>query len=761
MELDNIITICIPLIIGIMTIAYPILGEKKNKIGEKYNAVYLLNIFESFGPQKKIKFLKLSYFEFSLLVTIASFIFLILQLPPFSFFKDSSFYFLLEHSADLLTLILSSITFCLFIVWTYNIMYYTGKTTEILTKLFSKFNVLKSKNVKQELTTYYLKSINSIALYAIKKGEVHLQESLLQFYYNLFKKERKNKNPVEFTNDLYWFIFNVINESLTVKNQRLNALEHRAISGKWIFGEGSEEPQISEITYQWLWRYIVLISDNKRMLTQFWASSHQVCYFQMKIPNPKYSLSNNAIEIINEYEINEAKKRKEKFLEMFIALGGLELHKKNYAILNYMFTYTQSQPAHYVLLPERMEEVFEWFSHFLNDYETLNTSVQYIYWFPEFDNIGNSHNVKNEICKYIALLFIRQFTLQERYTFDDYINYTITETKISKLHYLQQHIDYFEKLVLENLQNNKLMKCLHFDINHNLIKKTISNIKENIEDKISELKLNTELSTIKIENFKNSTKEIIGNALKKFEIISNNNPIPIHDIDLDISTKIEGTTSLFSKSAFIDDEIDHLNYDTILAEELVLTRIDYFLPKSFRIASTKKYIIGSDLLIQAINKLIPDKANKVIIGFGIDNQNERILKKSGFNEIFILLPCSDRSLNNTFFILNKDDLPRFKFKIPTKALQAKFEGIFQDFKFERLIDSVNLYVSILDYNKPLFNDVKKYYNIPNSDDLQILVYILFECIIEWKNTRSIIQLALISPFIDRGISNTITDIKRI
>ncbi|MHC5310910.1 hypothetical protein ACYSNM_12770 [Myroides sp. LJL116] len=72
-------------------------------------------------------------------------------------------------------------------------MYYTRTTTEILKGLFAKYNFSKAKEGHNEFNNYFVKSINSIALYAIKEGTVHLQESLLEEYFKLFREQSKAK----------------------------------------------------------------------------------------------------------------------------------------------------------------------------------------------------------------------------------------------------------------------------------------------------------------------------------------------------------------------------------------------------------------------------------------------------------------------------------------------------------------------------------------------------------------------------------------
>lgn len=768
MDIINIETICVPIIVGIMSIAYPILGDKKNKIGEKYKANFLLNVFESFGPQKRALNNKFSYFEIWLLLTIISFIFLIISLPPLSIFRSCPiFYLLLGYSAKFITLVLTVGTVYQFVRWNNNIMIYTGKVTGILSKVLYKYENIADTDT--QLKNYCLNTINSFTIYAIKNGEEHLQKTLLNFYYKEFRNVRlntergkeKEKEEVVFPTELYFLIYNVIDSSLTLNKQYLSAIENRAVSGKWLFGEMGETVNLSEQTYMWLWRYVILMRNNNKMLSSLWTTSNQVLGYQMKMPTPTYAYNivNSESIVENKDDISRISIQRKRFKEFFIGLGGLMLSQKNYFFIKYMFTFSQSTPPSYYLLPNSINEIFEWYDFILNDFENIEQAIEHRYWFPEYDNLGNSHQVKDEMCKYLALVFIRQFTLVRRYIYTDLLAFDFQETNISKLNFLLSNLYDFEKLILKNLENKELLEFLDFDVEKDDVLDKIKDIKAVISNKIESLRVNTELSSEKIKEFKSTSKKMIESVFNQYKLVSNqNNPI---SIDISRTSSIVGTRSLFSKSAFVDNDIPVLNFDSVLASGLI-NNVKTYIPNAFSIASTQDYVLVPDKVVKAIDLIIPDVNNKIIIGVNLDWICLDLLNKSKYLDIFYQIPSTSRMLSNSLFVLDRKDLPYISFEdiLPSIEEELSDSSIsIEQLELDKLSDELKLFASVVDINKSDRKKLKEFYQISDSEELNVLVTILFKCVIKWNEQRSIVRIDIVSQFNEKGIPNDISDIQ--
>ena len=114
-------------------------------------------------------------------------------------------------------------------------------------------------------------------IYDFEKQDEHLQETLLNFYSKVFSKIRRNSEkskPLVYPIDLYLLVERLCITVADLKNRKLIALEDRAVTGKWLIGQGSEEIKISERTYEHLWVNIKVICEQSRFIKKFWSNSN-------------------------------------------------------------------------------------------------------------------------------------------------------------------------------------------------------------------------------------------------------------------------------------------------------------------------------------------------------------------------------------------------------------------------------------------------------------------------------------------------------
>ncbi len=300
-------------------------------------------------------------------------------------------------------------------------------------------------------------------------------------------------------------------ESTVVQNRKLRAIEHRAVSGIWLLGEDFEEIIISEETYSWLWRNIYTICDYPRLVKMFWANSSQYYDFRLQPIHQDYDFE--AREIINKAEVGRREKERKRFIEFHYALGGLVYYRKNYDLLKYFFEYSQSQPPKYVLLPESMTEIFYWFEHFRNEFKNIGTPIDLKYYFPELDNLGNRRQVNYWICSYLTILFIRQYSLNQYYTYQNFTDLPNLPNDIRELGNWLDSISFFEKCLNDVIGNQELIKALGYTElvlqKKETFKQFIEDLKEQITNKIGEQKRNAELSQEMITHFYESSSPIL------------------------------------------------------------------------------------------------------------------------------------------------------------------------------------------------------------------------------------------------------------
>lgn len=744
MSLENIAEICIAIDTAILGIAYPIIIDKISNIGDKYSSDYLSNVFNTEFPQNEIKLgsKKVSTFQFMLYLNILILVFLVFRLEPL-FGWDN---WIINNSADILVLLSTSCLTTIFFIWLNKVLLFNGKATTILKHIINKY----SKTDKDsEVNLYCLKAINDFTYYTIEKQDEHLQETLLNFYHELFtaiRKEHDKTQDLVYPIDLYTMIYRLNRDLSNKQNPKLLAIEHRAVSGIWLLGDDFEQIKISEATYAQLWLNIYNIYTNPRLIKLFWANSFQYFTYKLEEIDPTYDTD---CQITNTKEREEREKERDRFLEFHYALGGLLLYGKQYNTLKYILTYSQSMPASYPLLPQTMTEVFRWFQIFYDDLRS-NPPMDVKYYFPELDNLGIRRQVNNWICKYIVILFIRQFSLNKSYTYQDFTSLPRFSDKIYELLQLKELLPTFEHYFLEITYNSELLEQLGYRelIKKESVYKFIEGLTNTIDLEINKLKKNTPLSKDKIKIFNDTTNEIVSNAFKEYDKIFINEEDK--EIDNEIKTAISGSQILFEKSAFVDNDIPHLNYDSVFAGHLAREVIKRYIPNSFIMARTRSYLLNSNNIVKGIERSMNsiNIDDIIIIAINIDIPIDNLLKEN-FETYYCKLH-STSNIRNVLFVLKKNYLPYISYKRPNS----------EDIKKEHLQlinENINLYTSIIDLSLPENKSLKDEWEI-SDDETKVQVTIAFHAIIHWKKEREIIQFNISSQYKEQGVENEVNDI---
>lgn len=800
-KIDNIVEICIALDIAILGIAYPIIVDKISTIGDKYGSLYISNVFESTWPQRKVgkrKF-RISLFRLIVYFTLSTFFFQVFQFKPWFKLEDwlaylnnpnnfmlrgvnfrplvlifdfspyfgwKHWFWILENSADLLVFTASGMLIVSFFIWMNKVALVNGKSTSLLTELTYIYSRLKDDS---NLKLYYLKSINELTYYAVEKQEEHLQQTMLRFYYEVFAKiqRRYDKDkPLEYPIDLYEFIYKLNELFVNVKNTKLPGIEHRAVSGQWLLGEGIEI-QISEETYRWMWMNLCVISENERLIRLFWANSSQHYEYVLDRIEREYDAERN---VINKEQIDNRKNERKRFKELHYALGGLLLYRKQHRAINYIFTFSQSEPPNYPLLPVSMNDVFELFDFFSDNYRDMYQPLDIKYPFPELDNLGNRGMVIYWICSYITLLFIRQYTLVERYVYQKHTDYPNLPENISELYRWQNNISYFKKCLNDIISNKELLKELEFDktLNNKGFKdeyeeiedeyKQVKNIKFDIflEElkrkvlaKIEHKKQSAEILKDKVQAFEAASRETIAKGFGEYaNLFNKGRPAEeTKDEQGDLIRHITGLRTVFSKSAFTNN--GNLHSYSFFAEAVVNDRIKVGISESFYVAKTKSYLLHRDNLKIGLKKIINDTDDVVIVGFNIEYPNQQLLNGFGLNMLFY----ETRRYEGALFVLRKSELPIIEYKDleEDRIAEQRLKPLNQDLK---------TYYSVVDINKSENQKIKQQWPEDRlAGELKVQILISFVWKIIWKRDRSVVQVNIMSPYYEQGIETELNNIE--
>lgn len=766
-----IIEICVGIDIAIFGIAYPIIITEINKIGNKYNSNYLPDIFrlEWVSREINLKYFKLSFFQLILLITITSFIFLIINAEPW-FGWDNAF---INNSSELIVLLLTIFLVYSFLTWIKIVTLYNGNPVKLLKYLIKKYQNFSGDT---ETKKYLLRGVNDFAYYTIRNQDTHLQKELLDFYWDEFDKDRveyldkldKLKGAsengfeelkdegVKYSADLYDLVYRINLETLNNNNFLTKSLEYNSISGWWLLGKGYNQVRISELTYQWLWKIIVLNLEREENIKSYWSKAHQYCTYAFTI-YPEYTEGKS--EPVNDDEIKSKLDERIRFLEFNYTLGGLLLQQKKYDVLNYIFNYSSSSPPNHVLLPQSINDIFDWFNR-INGRSNLRVEeIEAYFRFPNLDNYGVSHEIKYWICSYICLLYIRQFSLQQYYTFQNHTGAPNLPENKQELNNMLQGIPFFTNCLRNVISNKELLYKTGLnkiiEDKKGLIEKHLSEVEKAIKDKLDYTQEVKEFSSEKLDLFKNSSIRIIKKALRGYnDILVNYNSSIIYDKSPKLV--IKGAIDLMPKSAFVDDDIPYLYFDETLANSIVNTSINKYIPSSFIVAKTERYLIYKQNILSALKSILKNKTKKneiIIIGFNIGYRLREFLEET--NVEIKYKHSTHHLLKDILFVMNKSDLPRIYKRDVSSDEVTKY-------KLDVISEELKLYSSVLELNKNPELKVDWINAGRNEEDLnsepKVQIGLLFIWLLLWKKDRRIIQIKVSDPSIEQGIESKIESI---
>ena len=630
---------------------------------------------------------------------------------------------------------------------------------------FSIFNIFKKKvKNKSKANNYeYFGAISDILYYSIKNQNEKIAKTISDFMYGAFKEVR-DKNPnseVVYPINYYEVVSKTIEELAPQKNKRLTFLEHRTAGSVWLFGEFGNT-KVSEDTYVWIWRNFLLAIKYQRedYIIYHWETAYQYIRQSLDYIYPKHS--NETFDITNQNEIDTRLADRKRFLEFHYALGGLLLYKKHYNSIKRAFTYTQSIPPQYELLPDTMDEVFGLYFNFRDPYEMKHPWISSRYAFPDLGGLNSDGIIKQWICRYIALLFIRQYSIVPHLITMKPLNFPrIPSTQGEKRQWID-NLDYFKILVEEVLKNKELLKTVGLDFvtdewcekyKHPKPIEFIEKLKQDVIDSFEGTEIEQPISATKVQRFKDTTATLLKPIFEEYKVIDNKDELK-GDLN---KWYVNGQSHIIDKSGLADNQdAEHLNFDSFLPESFS-NKYREAISEIFVLASSTSYLFNSQDIVPAISRLGIEAKDYIIVSFGIDIQE---LIKNGNNSLkdFKIINFNYRNyhlVGDSLFILKLVDLPKLNYR------ELKAEEI-EKYSLDSTIKEYNLYTTVVDLNLSL--DLRETFaENSNEKDLRKSVYmaIFMSLEVQWKKNIQCIQIKQASAYRERGIINNLSDIKSI
>jgi hypothetical protein len=203
----DIPSVCIPFIVAILGIAYPVLFQVISGLDEKYSSEVILELFNKEKERK--------YFWFFLIASLLAILLWIMKIPPIIDLKGLNF--LIENSATYLLLLTTIVLIIFFFLFVNKILvYYTPG-------LIVKYLIKMHKKNEQNAELLYFKGLSDIFIRSIKNQNETILKTISDFLYWAFQAHREKyiDRPVEYPIAFYEIVYKSIIELALNKNKNL------------------------------------------------------------------------------------------------------------------------------------------------------------------------------------------------------------------------------------------------------------------------------------------------------------------------------------------------------------------------------------------------------------------------------------------------------------------------------------------------------------------------------------------------------------
>lgn len=754
---DVISSFAIPMVIAIFALAFPLLFQTASRIDDKYNSTLLIKVFRKDWICK--------WFIYTLLGALICCGLWVLQLPRLIDCGEV-LNILIDNSALILllvsTVILVVMTICS--MWLMYVYYMPKLLFERLKKQYHK----STANDKPML----FMAISKLMHYAIKQSDSELSFSTLEFYTNEFCAYREDKkNKICTYPEEYYRVINETNELVYMEPKKETSFFNESVMLGLLIDE-YQGTILSDKTYGEIWRGMrqALYYNRVDFINAYWHKAHQYMNFWLGLINPKYD---NGFNVTNQTEIDRRNAERERFLEFHYALGGLLMMKQKYTLINQLTSWTNQTPPKYVLVPETMEEVIKMFMEVEQKGGYMNPFYyEQKYPFPDISGVNANNIIKMWIKRYIAILFLRQYTLHEYFVYSRTLEMPNPPQTLPEKRKWIEELDILKRFVMEYLSDTTCLKALNLDAlsspdwfadnNKPKPEELIENLKNKVAYSAEQKKANQKLDPEKIKQLNDATKKILTHCFDYYEPLFRNH---IADSEPHKSLFYGGRYEISDKMAFAEDQdMGYANFDSIYAE-IIATEFRHNLPSVFRVYyKTTYYILAEKDIFLAIDNLQLDCQKFTIVSVGVNlysyKSNGITTKGNGFWEyngipILELEPTQIDAVHNSFFIMRNEDLP---YILHNEASQNSIEK----YSLIQIDNKYHIYTNVIDLheNVDIQKEVREKTNIQDLDK-SVLVCVDVNTEVRCKMNAKCVQLKVFSQFDNIGNPNNIEDVQNI
>jgi hypothetical protein len=731
-------------IIAILSISYPIMLQVIARLDDRYESRIISGLFEAEREWR--------WFRICLLVSLLGVAtFTAGQFPPwhpiFAGNFLSNFGKVLTYSATI-ALIMS---FFLFV--------------KRLRQYLVPAKLIRYLQTQQDTDdNLYFKGLADILYLAIKSKDTTISEELSQHFSGLYFNFREQHPGKPYPADYYEMNYRVVRDTINIKEPKLEGVAFRSTSGMWSF-DINGYTDIHQLTYSWLWRNLVTLIDNGRddLVMNYWRHAHQFMGTGLKVIHPR--INTTTFETKNQPEIDKRDRERQQFLDFHLALGGLLLYRNRYSCINRIFSYTMNTPPHYELFPINISEIIRNYMRFRDPFGTNFPFIHHQYWFPDMEGLAADGMIKEWVCRYIALLLLRQYSLPHVFVPLDPLGRPAVPANQGERRMYRDNLPYFRNLVQEALKNDDLMKVTDLDfINENWCRQNqkpvpvdlVQDYETRIQQSFTLAEIDQPLAPAKVQSFITASNRIVSGRIRTYDVIRNESSIDENYEEFSIT----GASMIMDKSAFAEGQgITHLNFDTFLAHT-VADKITAEMSISIQSRASKRYLLKENQLLSGITRLQLDPAEHVILNFGVDigflqtNAGEAVEKNSIHSIPVITVEYfTPKYAPSGFMVLRKVDLPQILFTDIPQEEKDKYQ-------LQRLNEEFLTYGSVINlHDHPTLRGllIRSY----PEEQLQksALLCLAFHMSIRWRINVPVITLSRYNKFQQQGLTNDEKDVQ--
>lgn len=441
---------CIYTIIAILGIAYPILLQVISRLDDKYSSARAVGLFEQEPERKGFVFL----LKLSALFSCIWFC----RFPPPAALLGHGFWSAVVANSALSLVYLTSVALLVFF------FLLTEKTiTYYNTQKFSAY--LQQKHRQNRADKRHVETLTDVFLAVISARNSSVAQQIADFFTDEFAWERAEAgaNEVVYSSVYYQLTYRTTEELAQLGNRKDKSLAHRAAGGNWLLGDSAQHV-ISESTYFALWHNLLLALEYEQedLVYDYWRTAYRYLEQHLRAIARQYETADAALRVTNTDVIALREQQRDRFLEFQHAVGAVLLYVDKAKLLRKLWGYTTSQPPHFWLLPTHMTEIFTAFARY-HDAFRLWPPVDVRYPFPNEAGVGSEGIITNWLCRYLAVLFLRQYTLHSYLIGDEPLAYpTLPADQSDKQRWLDS-LTYFRRLVTQVLHEPQLLRELHLE----------------------------------------------------------------------------------------------------------------------------------------------------------------------------------------------------------------------------------------------------------------------------------------------------------